>query len=98
MLEISRKEEIILSNNKTQLKMMEELIKEVWHMVDYWDDLKGNTQRENLEGLAFSFLSMLDNLRGNHANEYELIARMKGKRRFPINGSLSELMDIVTHK
>lgn len=41
-------------------EVREALLMSVWQDVDYWDTVDGSTQRERLQGLAFSILATLD--------------------------------------
>lgn len=49
---------------KTTEEIREEFLKHVRHLIQYWDEVSGKnapeTQKERLEGLAFSILVALD--------------------------------------
>lgn len=41
-------------------EVREALLMNIWQAIDYWDTVDGSTQRERLQGLAFSILATLD--------------------------------------
>jgi len=49
----------------TQAEARENFLRAVWTSIEYWNQVDGQTQRERLEGLAFSILVALDGYAGN---------------------------------
>lgn len=44
----------------TPEEVMEKVLTQIWNTIEYWDKLEGKSQRERMEGLAFSMLVILD--------------------------------------
>ena len=55
---------------------VEDLMEHLWENIGYWDKTKGNS-RDKLEGLAFSFLTMIDGCDGTGYNIKPLVTQLE---------------------
>jgi hypothetical protein len=73
----------------TEDEIREKFIKHIWSLIDYWHKIHNKSEKEKMEGLAFSILAALDG--GAMALPSFIVAPMPAKadKEFYINNNMN---------
>lgn len=66
---------------KDEEEAVDDLMQHIWNDIEYWNKYDGNDQ-DKLEGLAFSFLTMLDGCDGTGYDIKPLVSKLEDAFKF----------------